>query len=175
MFIALPAMILLTHAHTAWAAMGPLQSMKAVRTDTPPVIDGKIDDSCWSKADTATNFTDYELERLAVEQTIVRVLYDDENLYFGFLARDPDPSAIRANLADRDTPFQDDHVGFMIDPFNDERRGFQLSCVRWLHEDDIDNHHRRTAYRDALPRLRWRPPTQRVRPLRGPPCPYSRA
>ncbi len=87
-------MILLIHADTGWAARGPVRSMKAVRTDSPPVIDGKIDESCWSKADMAIDFTDYKLERLAVEQTIVRVLYDDENLYVAFECMEPDPNSI---------------------------------------------------------------------------------
>lgn len=52
--------------------------------------------------------------------------FDRENLYVGFRAHDPRPREIRANLADRDTPFMDDVVGFLVDPFNDERRGFQF-------------------------------------------------
>ncbi len=59
-------------------------------------------------------------------ETEVFIAFDDENLYLGFLAYDPSSSSIRANLADRDTPFQDDAVGFMVDPFNDERRRFQF-------------------------------------------------
>ena len=33
---------------------------------------------------------------------------------------------IRANLQDRDKATSDDTVGFILDPFNDERRGFQF-------------------------------------------------
>jgi hypothetical protein len=57
------------------------------------------------------------------------VAYDDAALYVAFRAKDPHPREIRAHLADRDaiTTFQqDDHVGFQLDPFNDERRGFQF-------------------------------------------------
>ena len=35
-------------------------------------------------------------------------------------------SALRANLADRDVPRNDDTIGFMIDTFNDGRRAFQF-------------------------------------------------
>ena len=51
------------------------------------------------------------------------------SLYIAFRAYDPSPAEIRAHLADRDaiTTFQqDDHVGFQLDPFNDERRAFQF-------------------------------------------------
>jgi hypothetical protein len=57
------------------------------------------------------------------------ITYDDRNLYLAWRAHDPDPSAIRAHLMDRDsvnTFVQDDHVLVSIDTFNDERRGFQF-------------------------------------------------
>ncbi len=54
------------------------------------------------------------------------VTFDDDNLYVGFRASDPDAAAIRAYLADRDTAFLDDSVGFLIDTFNDRRRAFQF-------------------------------------------------
>lgn len=91
-------------------------------------IDGGLNEPAWRDATPVLLPFEWfpgDNEPAPVE-TEVRVLFDDENLYLAFLARDPDPTAIRANLADRDTPVQDDHVGFMIDPFNDERRGFQF-------------------------------------------------
>ena len=57
------------------------------------------------------------------------VTYDAASIYVAFRAFDPRPAEIRAHLADRDaiTTFQqDDHVGFLLDPFNDERRAFQF-------------------------------------------------
>jgi hypothetical protein len=73
---------------------GPVCSVAAVRTDTPPVIDGKLDEPCWSKANVATDFTDYRLEEPAREQTLVRILYDDENIYIAFECLEPDPDSI---------------------------------------------------------------------------------
>lgn len=98
------------------------------RSGGPIQIDGVLDDEAWRIAiPFSIPFEWFPSNNVAAPvETQVRVLFDDENLYLAFLARDPDPEAIRANLADRDTPFQDDHVGFMIDPFNDERRGFQF-------------------------------------------------
>ena len=54
------------------------------------------------------------------------VTFDDKNLYVGFRAHDPEPARIRAYLADRDTAFNDDAVGFLIDTFNDRRRAFEF-------------------------------------------------
>ena len=57
------------------------------------------------------------------------VTYDLRNLYIGFRCFDPEPGKIRAHLMDRDdtnTLVQDDHVGLLLDTFNDERRGFEF-------------------------------------------------
>jgi hypothetical protein len=96
--------------------------MKAVRTDTPPVIDGKIDDACWSKSNVATDFTDYYMERLAVEQTFVRVLYDDENIYFAFECLEPDPNSIVGVERKYDqTLHEEDSATVRLDTFHDHR------------------------------------------------------
>ncbi len=62
-------------------------------------------------------------------ETECLVTYDARNLYVAFRAHDPKPADIRAHLMDRDdtdTLIQDDHIGVMIDTFNDERRAFQF-------------------------------------------------
>ena len=101
------------------------------RTPTPIKIDGVLDDSAWSSSLRLT--LDYEWfpgeNSPAPVDTEVFLTYDDDNLYVGFRAQDPDPSAVRAHLMDRDeinTLVQDDHVLLMIDTFNDERRAFQF-------------------------------------------------
>ncbi|MDI6849983.1 MAG: DUF5916 domain-containing protein [Candidatus Saccharicenans sp.] len=57
------------------------------------------------------------------------VTYDHNNLYVAFRCYDPESRKIRAHLMDRDDTDKlilDDHVSFMLDCFNDERRGFQF-------------------------------------------------
>jgi hypothetical protein len=62
-------------------------------------------------------------------ETDCRITYDPSNLLIACHALDPDPRKIRAHYADRDdlnrVP-RDDHILILIDPFNDERRGFQF-------------------------------------------------
>jgi hypothetical protein len=98
------------------------------RTTGPIDVNGVLDEGAWQDATRiALPYEWFPGDNIpAPVETQVFVTFDDENLYLAFRALDPAPEAIRANLADRDTPFQDDHVGFMIDPFNDERRGFQF-------------------------------------------------
>ena len=120
--ICLPIIVFFVGVNTALATRGPVRSIAAVRTDTAPIIDGKIDESCWSLANIATDFTDYKLERLAVEQTIVRVLYDDENLYIAFECLEPDPNSIVAVERKYDqTLHEEDSATVRLDTFHDHR------------------------------------------------------
>jgi hypothetical protein len=57
------------------------------------------------------------------------VTFDIDNFYVALRCYDPEPDKIRAHLMDRDatdTLIQDDHISFIVDTFNDERRGFQF-------------------------------------------------
>jgi len=119
---ALLALILLTNTGTAQQVRGPARSMEAVRTDTPPVIDGKLDDACWSQANVATDFTDYRIEQPAKEQTLVRVLYDDENIYIAFECVEPDPNSIVGVERRYDQSLrEEDYVTARFDTFHDHR------------------------------------------------------
>jgi hypothetical protein len=59
-------------------------------------------------------------------RTEMLLAYDDLNLYVAFRAHDDNPSAIRARFTDRDSMFDDDFVGIVLDTFNDERRAFEF-------------------------------------------------
>lgn len=61
----------------------------------------------------------------ASEATEVRVLADDEALYFGITCVDRTPSAIIATQLTRDADLLvDDYVSIVLDPFFDQRNGF---------------------------------------------------
>ena len=122
LLIALPAIILLTNISTA-QDRGPARSLVAVRTNTPPLIDGKLDDACWSEANVTTGFTDYRIEQLAKEQTFVRVLYDDENIYIAFECMEPDPNSIVGVERKYDQSLrEEDYVTARLDTFHGKGR-----------------------------------------------------
>ncbi len=109
----------------------PRRYFQIVATASPIRIDGVLDDAGWQSA----TVVDLPYEWFPGDNTTppvtteALVTFDKDNLYVAFKAQDPDPKAIRAQLMDRDlirTFVQDDHVGFTIDPFNDERQGFQF-------------------------------------------------
>lgn len=97
----------------------------------PITIDGRLDEAAWQGAlefDIPYEWNPGDNAPAPVE-TGVYITYSDEALYVAWRCEDPDPSAIRAHLMDRDdigTFVQDDHVVLIIDTFNDERRGFQF-------------------------------------------------
>ncbi len=127
-FFILPMLIILAGAGTALAARGPVRTVAAVRTEAAPVIDGKLDESCWLRANVATDFTDYRMERLAVEQTFVRVLYDDERLYIAFECLEPDPNRIVGVERKYDQSLhEEDSVVVRLDTFHDHRCTYTFS------------------------------------------------
>ena len=105
------------------AAVAPV---RVARATGPIVVDGRLDETAWeAAAAVAVPFEWFPGDNTAAPvDTDVRVPFDDARLYVGFRARDPRPAAIRAHLADRDDAFEDDSVGFAIDPFNDRRTAY---------------------------------------------------
>ncbi|HJR05795.1 MAG TPA: DUF5916 domain-containing protein, partial [Pyrinomonadaceae bacterium] len=97
------------------------------RLDTPPVIDGKLDDAIWKSARVLKDF--YQTEPgdniEPSKPTEAFIGYDSKFLYIAFHAYD-EPGKIRANVAKRDSIFDDDYVGFFLDTFNDQRRAFEM-------------------------------------------------
>ena len=89
-------------------------------------VDGALDEPVWAQATRLTGFWQYQPVdgRPAEEQTEVLVWYAPDAIYFGIIAHDKAPGAIRATVADRDNIDNDDHVVIDIDTFHDRRRAF---------------------------------------------------
>ncbi|MDX2217894.1 MAG: DUF5916 domain-containing protein [Burkholderiales bacterium] len=82
-------------------------------------LDGKLDESFWSRATAADKFQDWLPQDNTPSRfpTEVRFAYDAHRLYVGIRARDPDPSLIRAPFVRRDKVLGDqDFVAVLIDP-----------------------------------------------------------
>lgn len=92
------------------------------------VIDGELDDKEWQGA------LQFELpyntrpgeNTPAPVRTLAYLTYDDNNFYVAFKAFDPEPEKIRAHYSDRDSAYDDDFIGIIIDTFNDQRRAFEF-------------------------------------------------
>ena len=102
-------------------------SVQMVRTDTPPVIDGKLDEAVWQSAALVDNLHQVSPIEYAEpdERTEIYLLYDDEALYIGARLYDTEPDKITANiLRQNDGIGQDDRFYVTLDPFNTRRSGY---------------------------------------------------
>ena len=101
-----------------------------IKTDSPIVVDGLLDEPIWKSAPEAKNFIQLEPEngKSASERTIVKVLFDDKNVYFGFWCYDSEPEKIVGRMTKRDTDIRsDDSVYVLLDTFHDRRTCYYLN------------------------------------------------
>ena len=79
-------------------------TVRPVRTETPPDVDGRIDDAVWRDAARITDFVQRQPTdgAPATEATDVYIAYDSSTIYLAFHAHYTDPSIMRANRTDRD-------------------------------------------------------------------------
>ena len=92
------------------------------------VIDGVLDEALWRDALVIElTFEVQPRENVPAEvETFAYLAETGSHLLVAFEARDPDPERIRARLRDRDSAFDDDFVGIVLDTFNDQRRAFEF-------------------------------------------------
>jgi len=95
--------------------------------DTPPVLDGIMDEAVWEQAGLISELTQVLPNTGAApsQRTEIRILTDGRTLYVGFRCYDTDPERIVANRMGRDNfPFFDDRVGMVLDTFHSRRNGY---------------------------------------------------
>lgn len=89
-------------------------------------LDGKLTEQSWKEADVTNQFTNKwpTDEGLAPEQTIVRVTYDDKNLYIAAICKDENQDHIVQTLKRDDAIWRSDGFVAFIDPVNKQTNGF---------------------------------------------------
>lgn len=126
--LALALSLTAAHAHAQATRSAPLPLHDIPLLDGAIAIDGQLDDAGWAQARSID--IAYEIspgDNLpAPVKTTVRIGHTADALYIAYRAEDPDPSAIRARLRDRDGAFNDDFVGMMLDTFDDQRRAYEF-------------------------------------------------
>ncbi len=136
--IALAAVVLCLWSTTHIGAEEPTDAVAAGSRQTAvytvhPIdakidVDARLDEAPWQSPPTFE--LDFETRPAENEpapvHTEVWIGYDRNNLYVAFHAHDPEPEKIRGRLSDRDTAYQDDFVGVVLDTFNDQRRAFEF-------------------------------------------------
>jgi len=103
------------------------KTIHALRIDEPINIDGKFDESAWNRTDGTDDFIQQEPNegQPITLHTEVRVLYDTNTLYIGFVCDDSHPARIMANEMRRDgLLWQNDSVYILLDTYGDRRQAF---------------------------------------------------
>ena len=109
-------------------AAGRIGSLAIPHSTAAIEIDGVLDDPIWAAALRLPLMIEtYPRENETPEvETTAYLVENGDRLLIAFDARDPDPASIRAYLRDRDSAFNDDFVGVVLDTFNDQRRAFEF-------------------------------------------------
>ena len=112
----------------------PFVLTAAVRTATPPEIDGRLNDACWEEAAVADDFVLFGGRGYATIKTEARVLWDANNLYIGMRCFDANPVLMKTEAVERDGRVcGDDCVEiFLIPPNNSVLARFPASS-RYFH------------------------------------------
>ncbi len=122
------------------------------RCSTPPKLNGLLDDQCWQACEPSSGFTTFSPNpgKPSKFKSEIRLAYDDEALYVGFMCFDPAPDSILTQLTGRDSDGNSDFCGLTLSCFRDGINGFtfaispkaeqydaRVSSVNGGHEEDI--------------------------------------
>ncbi|HZL12047.1 MAG TPA: DUF5916 domain-containing protein [Prolixibacteraceae bacterium] len=102
----------------------------ATRIDKRPKIDGKLNDACWDTGVWAGGFTQqtpYQ-GKTPSEDTEIKILYDNNNLYVGFKCYDKMPGGIRPILSRRDE-MAGDIAGIALDSYHDKQTAYEFNVA----------------------------------------------
>ena len=92
-----------------------------------PVIDGRVNESVWSKGTPFSSFVQQEPSEgaPATERTEIRFLLDRQNLYVAVVCLDSTPEHLVVTQSRRDAELNDtDSIRILLDTFNDGQNGF---------------------------------------------------
>lgn len=106
-----------------------IKQFRAVRVDTKPVIDGKLDDAVWQRAEVVTDFHQIRPGdgTEPSEPTELYVVYDDDAIYIAARMYDSEPQLISAPTIRHGQGLpNDDRLVVILDPFNTRRTGYRF-------------------------------------------------
>ncbi|MEZ4700472.1 MAG: DUF5916 domain-containing protein [Rhodothermales bacterium] len=124
---------------TTPAALRATNEVVAVFTETPPHIDGHLDEPLWQTIEPLTGFFQIWPEDGApgTEPSEARIAYDRDNLYVAFTFYDSNPELIRAkNLERGGRNDRDDHAYIGLDTFGDKRNAYLFEMNALGTQDD---------------------------------------
>ncbi|MFO7653865.1 MAG: DUF5916 domain-containing protein [Candidatus Krumholzibacteriia bacterium] len=113
--------------------------LRAQRVDAGAVVlDGCLDDAGWRLAPAARGFMQFDPIRgaPATEETVFKIVYDDEALYLGAACYERDPDRTSSRLSRRDQLADSDFVSIYVDPYHDHVTGYNFRVNRHGVQED---------------------------------------
>ncbi len=126
--------------YCSYSISAQTKSLKAIKADHAPKLDGNLDDVAWQNVPVAdsfiVNFPDYG--KAASQPSEIKIIYDDEAIYIGAYLHD-DPKLIRKQLTERDKEeFKDaDNFGIAFDTYKDKQNAFSFLVTSSNVQSDI--------------------------------------
>jgi len=118
-----------THPALANGRVNEVPSVEALALEGRKIhLDGKLDDPAWLDAEAAEGFRVSDPDRGAIpsEETVFKVAYDSDAVYFGVACLEHDPANISSHLARRDRFSNSDLVSIYLDPYHDRNTGYNF-------------------------------------------------
>jgi hypothetical protein len=127
--VALCALVCFYPASPVRASVVPGTLLKATKVSAPPPQDAALDASVWASALVAQGFVDATTREAAKNATTALLLYDDKNLYVGFVA-EQQGVPITATQATNDVGYGlDDEVTVSIDTSGSNSRLYAFTST----------------------------------------------
>lgn len=107
----------------------PIYVYPCFKAETPPEIDGKLDEAVWQQAPLVSGFTLFGTDQPVNPQTSFRLLWDDQCLYLGVHCDEPQMDKISPvkYALDEHAIFSSETIEFFIDPDHTHDVYYQLA------------------------------------------------
>ncbi len=101
----------------------------SVANREPIKIDGLINDDAWNAVEWSSDYVEFEPDNgtAPTEQTKMKIVYDDKNIYIAFKCYQKDPATIERRMGRRDD-FPGDWIEVNIDSYGDDRSAFSFTA-----------------------------------------------
>lgn len=131
--------LVLSHALLLYSQTENALQLRAQKIDAHIELDGLLAEPEWQQAQAASGFRQNQPREgeAATENTEVRVLYDEGNIYVGVKCYDHEPQKIVAQKLQRDGGLEDDDMfAFLLDTYHDKRNAYFFATNPNAAEED---------------------------------------
>lgn len=100
-----------------------LPEATATYTNTPPRIDGQLNDDTWITSQSIEQFAQYtpNYHQSPTQRTSVKIVYDNHAIYIAAQMHDTAPDSILKQLGNRDDGLNADYFGIRFDTYNNQQ------------------------------------------------------